>query len=101
MTEASAAKRKGKVRRHTDAASLVNACLANAMRAFHSKHKKFPSAQETIIGHVTVKPSGLFKRDSVGNVSGCFVFETCFEDESRQMSYCEDIEVCGEFPAID
>jgi len=50
---------------------------------------------------VTVRPSGVIQRDRIGNTSGCYIITVCFEDEEGQISYCEERQVCGEFPAID
>jgi hypothetical protein len=94
-------KEAGKVNRFIEPQALLKACVATAIAALLDKGTKLRSKHWELTGRVTIRPTGATNRDSIGNMSGCFEFEVCFEDEDRQMSHCATTVICGEFPAID
>ena len=68
--------------------------LVNALKIAARQKKGIGPDQPIIIkGQITFKPKSLLIEAQSGGYSGCVTGQLCWEDEDRQQSVCEDVEV--------
>jgi len=90
-----------KTTKHEESKKLIHAAISDALRVFKKKHHRLPKEGEKIVGRLEVHLIGAVEERGFGNVSGCFSFTTCYEDEGVGQSYCQQEVRCGEWEGID
>ena len=77
--------------------SWGRAILVNALKIAAGQKKGIALDRPiTIKGHITIQPKALLVQAEGGGYSGCVTGQLCWEDEDRQQSVCEDVEVCSD-----